>query len=159
MPCLTWIAELRNIPVSSNIWAQTELSRNTVPKLHSLIFGGFRVVDCSIQHTHNHSPPQSSTSAKQQSCSSIDFVYGSDSGRIRGVHRFSVLRSSVEKEDHEAASSIKGYQEKPESITIEFESLACLPGLNGSRFRNAVYWFHLQYAMLLFREGVREVII
>lgn len=146
---------LRDIPISSQIWSQAQLSREKLPGLHSLLFGGFRVVDCSIRESET---PLQSSPWNQNSGSYIDFVLGSDSGSIRGVHRFSVFRSGIEKSNDEATCDIEKDHEKKVSLTIEFSTLTCLPGMHGFIGLNAVYWFHLQYAMMLFRDGVKEII-
>ncbi|KAF1845097.1 uncharacterized protein K460DRAFT_405372 [Cucurbitaria berberidis CBS 394.84] len=135
---------LKDIPVSSYIWAQSALSRETVPPLHSVLFGVFRVADCHFQSPGDEKYPELSQGG---SYSYIDVAFGSEKGPIAGVHRFSVTRDGRVKEDGG----------KNESVTIEFAHVGCNPKENKPLKPDFVQTLHLWYAMLLFREGVAEV--
>jgi hypothetical protein len=86
-----------------------------------------------------------------QTDSYIDFAFGSDDGFIAGVHRFSVSRNNdhKEEEDHDSKNTM--------SVTIEFAHKGCNPKEDKPLKPDVLQTLHLWYAMLLFREGVAEV--
>jgi hypothetical protein len=130
--------------VSSRVWSPAELSSSEVPPLHTLLFGTFRVVDSRIQ-------PRVSLQTSTQADSYIDFAFGSDDGFIAGVHRFSISRNSDSKEEIEDDGTTT-------SVTIEFSHKGCNPKEDKPMGPDFMQTLHLMYAMLLFREGVAEVI-
>jgi hypothetical protein len=81
----------------------------------------------------------------------VDFVFGSDVGFIAGVHRFSVsqIGSNEESEERTADSTA--------NCRIEFAHLGCNPKEDKPLKPDVLQTLHLWYAMLLFREGVAEV--
>ena len=84
-----------------------------------------------------------------QSQSYVDFAFGSENGPIAGVHRFSVIRDGIVDGDGEGIES--------ENVTIEFAHVGCNPKENKPLKPDVLQTLHLWYAMLLFREGVAEV--
>jgi hypothetical protein len=127
---------LKKTPVSLHIWKLAQLKKDTAPPLDAVLFGVFRVVDRCIQETPS----------AQQEPSYIDFAFGFENGNLAGVHRFSVKRSG----DAEAAGA--------SSVTIEFAHTGCNPQINEPLKPEVLQTLHLAYAMLLFREGVAEVL-
>ena len=81
----------------------------------------------------------------------IDFAFGSDSAFIAGVHRFSVLRNGGN-----AGQDKK--RDTPANVTIEFAHAGCNPKEDKQLKPEILQTLHLWYAMLLFREGVAEVL-
>lgn len=77
----------------------------------------------------------------------VDFVYGSDDGIWRGVHRFSVLRGRSEGNDHN----------HDEEVVVRHSGAICDPRKDKHKFNGFLKSFHLIYATLLFREGVAEL--
>jgi hypothetical protein len=90
--------------------------------------------------------------ASAQSSSYVDFIFGSDDGFIAGVHRFTVSRN-------DKSEGGKQNDDATASVTIEFSHKGCHPKenkpMNPEDFMQKL---HLWYAMLLFREGVAEVL-
>jgi hypothetical protein len=94
--------------------------------------------------------PQQQASA--QGNSYIDFIFGSDNGFIAGVHRFTVSRNNESEEGKQS-------DETTASVTIEFSHKGCHPKENKPMNPDDIMQkLHLAYAMLLFREGVAEVL-
>lgn len=83
---------------------------------------------------------------RRETESHVDFVYGSDTGRLKGVHRFSVLRRKSDEEE--------GGQEVCE---LRLAGISCNPSAKKA-LPSWMVGFHLAYAQLLFREGVTEVL-
>lgn len=102
------------------------------------MFGAFRIVDIT-------SAPSSDPLNTQSSY--IDIAFGSDTGFIAGVHRFSI--SEVE------GSAVV---EDRRPIAITFEHTSCDPKRYEPLSLRMLRTFHLWYAMLLFREGVANVL-
>ena len=83
----------------------------------------------------------------------VDFVFGSDTGFLRGMHRFSVLWR------WEAADGVTdGEGGGQETCELRFSCLTCDPMREQPSMSKWLQRFHLVYAMLLFREGVAEVL-
>jgi hypothetical protein len=128
---------LKKIPVSLHVWKLSQLKKDTAPPLDALLFGVFRVVDRCIQES----------SSVQQEPSYIDFAFGFEGGNLAGVHRFSVKRTG---DAEEVSGTIP--------VTIEFAHTGCNPQVNEPLKPEVLQTLHLAYAMLLFREGVAEVL-
>ncbi|KAH7081130.1 hypothetical protein BKA63DRAFT_503220 [Paraphoma chrysanthemicola] len=124
--------DLNHKPISKSIWSASHLSRQIPPPLDALLFGAFRVVDYYIADPHSGGE------------SYIDFVFGSDTGRLAGVHRFCV------------SSEQSG--ERQGVVTIEFAHSGCNPGENKRLSPAVLECLHMWYGMVLFREGVAEVL-
>ncbi|KAF2794601.1 hypothetical protein K505DRAFT_360923 [Melanomma pulvis-pyrius CBS 109.77] len=141
---ITRFDRLRDAPVSSYIWSAAQISTHAAPPLHAVLFGAFRVVDCHFQNTCV--PASLSAPASARGLSYIDFAFGSDDGGLAGVHRFSVVRDG-------AGDDVAG----AECVTIEFAHTGCNPKVDKPLGPYVLQSLHLLYAMLLFREGVVEV--
>jgi hypothetical protein len=128
---------LKKTSVSLQVWKLSQLKKDTAPPLDALLFGVFRVVGRCIQES----------SSAQQEPSYIDFAFGLEGGNLAGVHRFSVKRT---KDANEVAGAIP--------VTIEFAHTGCNPQVNEPLKPEVLQTLHLAYAMLLFREGVAEVL-
>jgi hypothetical protein len=126
---------LGDIPPAPRIWTLAQLSTREPSPLHSVRFGAFRVIDF---HDMLHN-------------SYIDFAFGSDDWFIAGVHRFSVSRGIGEREG-------QGENRGLESVRIEFAHCGCNPRENKPLGLGFLQTLHVWYAMLLFVEGVAEVV-
>lgn len=135
---------LSDIPVRSHIWHRAQLSIHKLPPPHALLFGTFRAVDFYIETCAPHQ-------ADSRTCSYIDFAYGSDDGFIAGVHRFSVSRTWIDETKSERNV------DSTTSVTIEFAHSGCNPRGKYPLKPDALQMLHSWYAMLLFREGVAEL--
>jgi hypothetical protein len=118
---------------SPPIWSASQLSSYTLPPLNSKLFGGFQVIDYRLKQDF---PGDSKMH------SYIDFAFGSDTGYLAGVHRFSVWTDS--KDDGK--------------VVIEYEDTAFNPKVDKPLLPDLLLKFHLVYAMVLFREGVSNVL-
>lgn len=136
------MSELGELPASRRIWSSAELSKDKIPPIHSVLFGAFRIVDVQMSE-----PMMPSTMAPDQQSRSIDIAFGMDDGYIAGVHRFSV--SEVE--------GAAGPNEQRD-ITIEFSHTGCNPKEDKPLGPDVLQTLHSWYAMLLFKEGVGEVL-
>lgn len=123
---------IKDVPVSSYIWSTSQLSNRTLPPVHALLFGAFRVVDCNLAAVESH----------------VDFAFGSDGGAIAGVHRFFV--ADVSRDQGKVQTGTR-------TVTIGFAHSGCNPRENKPLSPEVLQTLHLWYAMLLFREGVAEV--
>ena len=133
--------ELENTPPSTHIWAATDLNRKHLPPLHSILFGAFRIVDIQLS-----SAPDQSTASLQQD-SYVDIAFGADNGFIAGVHRFSVS-------EIEGSASVGGKR----LVSITYDHTSCNPKDHKPLGPDVLQTLHLWYAMLLFREGVVNVL-
>lgn len=127
---------MKKTPVSAQVWKLSQLKNDTAPPLHAVMFGVFRVVDRCIQEIPS----------AQQEPSYIDFAFGFENGNLAGVHRFSVRRTGGMEESTGTSS-----------VIIEFAHTGCNPQVDEPLKPEVLQTLHLAYAMLLFREGVAEV--
>ena len=114
--------------------------------MHALLFGAFRLVDRRISSTEGYSY--------------VDFAFGSDMGAIAGVHRFSVSHGGGDDKLRSSSSEGEGDGGKKDmvDVVIEFAHSGCNPRENKELGPEFLQMLHLWYAMLLFKEGLGEVI-
>ncbi|EFQ32641.1 uncharacterized protein GLRG_07655 [Colletotrichum graminicola M1.001] len=117
------------------VWESSELLPTSLPSTHSILFGAFQVSHIELQDSSDLGR------VHEQGESSIDFVFGADDTRFAGAHRFSVARN----------------QERTGDVRILYEHMACNPTTNQPVKPDFLFCFHNFYAMLLFREGLAEV--
>jgi hypothetical protein len=141
-------------PSSCNreVWRVPEISRQRLPEVNDVLFSAFQVVDKHIANDEEGGE------------SYIDFGFGSQSDRIAGVHRFSVVRErntcaedmSVGGKD---SSKIGGSDRvEEERIHLTYSCMALIPYDERKEMSGWLGRFHLTYAMLLFREGVARAL-
>ena len=122
--------------IYNEVWKASEIEGEKLPQVDSVLFGAFQVVDKQL--------------AKEQGGNShIDLAYGSSQRTFAGVHRFSVERLSGREGNVECGG---------EKVRLSMSCVTCNPREDK---RVAPEWagtFHRTYAMLLFREGVAEVV-
>lgn len=143
---------LKDEPIANHVWSTEYFKRDTLASLHTIFFGAFRVVDSHISDSSvfddtPESPSPHLSSTPSTGYSYIDLAWGSESGLLAGVHRFSVSHDM----------DLKSGEEKEGSVVITFECEANTrdwAGLLGGTLGK----FHLWYSMWLFREGVAEVL-
>lgn len=129
--------ELTNYPTPEGsspppaIWDSKRLDGDTLPALHTILFGAFKVIHVEL-----------GTSSPQHSSSTIDLAFGSSKGQFGGVHRFTILRDG----------------EKPGVIRVALEHTSCNPTVNKPLKPDIMIPFHNFYAMWLFRESVAELV-
>lgn len=114
-----------------------------------MLFGAFQVIDFRIRGQSN----ASDTDPVPSDESYVDFGFGSDQSRFAGVHRFSLSRS-----DSEAEKTKQSTGAAPTVVRITHSGLACNPSHNKLITPLFVFTFHKFYAMLLYREGVAQVL-
>lgn len=146
---------IKHIPVPSRIWSATQLSRESVPQKYSLLFGAFQVVDSSFPPASSPTGSTVSDEARLQkkeptpdpNTSYIDFAFGSDDGYLAGVHRFIISRERKDGRDKEMGL-----------VTVEFAHTGHKPRTKEPLGSGLLQDLHMFYAMVLFREGVAEIL-
>ena len=133
---------LEGIPASRQVWKAAEISTAELPPLHSVLFGAFRIIEFSRSDSSHLQFEKSNAGSSQ-----VDIAYGSDTGFIAGVHRFSVSES-------EGSADLYGQR----LVTINFDSTSCNPKDNKQLGPELLLTFHIWYAFLLFKEGVGNVV-
>ncbi|KAK1485715.1 hypothetical protein CCUS01_03856 [Colletotrichum cuscutae] len=133
-PTLVSYAGLNSISASNQIWESQDFSCETLPPVHSVVFGTFQVGHVGLMDSKR-------SQAEPETESSVDFVFGKDISQFAGAHRFSIVRSS----------------ENPARVRVVYESTACNPSRN-HHLSGILLQFHSFYAMLLFREGMSEIL-
>ncbi|KAK7455560.1 hypothetical protein Landi51_02764 [Colletotrichum acutatum] len=125
---------LNSISMSNQIWKSQDFSCEKLPPVHSVVFGTFQ-----LGYIKLIDPKESQ--AEPETESSVDFVFGKDNSQFAGAHRFSIVRRP----------------ENPANVRIVYESTACNPTRN-QHLSGLLLRFHSLYAMLLFREGVSDIL-
>lgn len=139
------MSAIEQIPVSAKYWSVDELPKHELPQLHSLLFGVWRITD-------KHIEKPSSRNARSLQHSYVDLAFGADDFHIAGVHRFSVSRTPSDSKDEGTTD------ENTVNVNIEFAHTGCNPKKNERLKPDMLEGLHNWYAMLLFREGVAEVL-
>ena len=118
------------------VWKRSDLSDEKLPEVDSILFGAFQVVD---------KKPRSDEEGE----SYIDFAYGSSQRSFAGVHRFSV-RSFDDK--------VHGGDDERGKVRISMSCVTCNPQEDKMAAPEWSSTLHRSYAMLLFREGIAEIV-
>ena len=119
-----------------------------------MLFGAFQVVDSSFPPGSNapdpvvsdEVDPQARTSTAAPNFSYIDFAFGSDDGYLAGVHRFRISREE------------NGGEKGMGLVTIEFAHSGHKPRTKEPLGTGLIQDLHMFYSMVLFREGVAEIL-
>ncbi|KGQ05079.1 hypothetical protein BBAD15_g9676 [Beauveria bassiana D1-5] len=82
-------SKLASTTVPAHIWNAATLSETSLPELHTVLFGVFRLADI---HLADDATGDSSSTTQ----SHADFVFGSDMSQFAGCHRLSVQRLEVD---------------------------------------------------------------
>jgi len=152
---LVQVAAMSDVPASQHVWSTSEISQDKLAKTGTIYFGAFQVAYRSVrkpqpaEHQRNKDEGDATqgNSVSTLSESYVDLIFGSDEGILRGVHRFSVLRDSS-----------KAANGRTQEVVIRFSHTNCSPKEIKTLGLAAIEKFHLLYAMLLFRDGVAEVL-
>ncbi|KAH7390965.1 hypothetical protein DE146DRAFT_150438 [Phaeosphaeria sp. MPI-PUGE-AT-0046c] len=142
---MTRFKAVENTPISSRYWSVDELPKHELPPLHSLLFGVWRMTD---KHINN----QASQNAQTTQESYVDLAFGADDWNLAGVHRFIVSRDSSESKIQDQTS------DDTVNVRIEFAHAGCNPRKDERLKPDFLEPLHNLYAILLFREGVAEVL-
>jgi hypothetical protein len=148
LPCSD-AAFLSGIPKSEDvdaIWSHRDLSDKQLPPLHSTLFGAFQVLEFydSDQATSLDSAPPGD--------SYVDFGFGSDGSIFSGFQRYSLSRSARVHEKVDADDADNSV------VRITFSCVACNPMQDKPIKPDFLFVLHKFYAMLLFREGVGQIL-
>ncbi|KAJ9617129.1 hypothetical protein H2200_000850 [Cladophialophora chaetospira] len=139
-----------------SIWTRQELKTSRVPTLGSILFGAFQVIDASII---KQLPDEYVDTKDDRAESYIDFGFGSDRSSFSGFHRLSVRRlEPFEEEISDIEKPSSSAENSPTLIRLTLSCFACNPSLDRPMGSGLLRTFHLTYAMLLFREGVANVL-
>ena len=119
------------------------------------MFGTFQFLDSdlkrevSIDHISASSPSESF----------VDIGFGSDGSRFSGFHRFSISREQTPIEMNAGTEDVdRAAGGIPTAVRITFSAFACNPSTERPPSSGLFSAFHKLYAMLLFREGVANVL-
>lgn len=104
--------------------------------MDSIIFGAFQVVDKKLE------------SEGRDECY-IDFAYGSSQRSFAGVHRFSVERLS---------RPVDGGDDEEDTVRLSMSCMTCNPQEDKKVAPEWSSTLHRMYAMLLFREGIANLV-
>ncbi|KAK2015787.1 hypothetical protein LZ32DRAFT_645586 [Colletotrichum eremochloae] len=132
---LTFVSYSGLTTATKPVWETSELSPTSLPSLYSLLFGTFQVSHIEIQDSGN------SVSVHEKRESNVDFVFGGDKTEFAGAHRFSIIRNP----------------DRTGEVRVLYEHTACNPTINQPIKSDLLLRFHNFYAMLLFREGMAEM--
>jgi hypothetical protein len=110
------------------IWSTKDTYEQTLPPLHSKLFGVFQVLNVDFSKT-------AKTGARE---SIIDVGFGSNTSRFSGCHRLSIERTGTKAHLHLACTS-------------------CNPSTDSPLRSGVLKSFHRVYAMLLFRAAAAHV--
>lgn len=142
-----------------DIWRAREIREVQEWDVGVRIAGAFQVADVGIIEEERGGHGEQGVGKSRDDGSEleretyVDFVYGADVGFLRGVHRFSVLRRK------ELVSGERDQEdEEKEALEIRFACVACNPEKSKPLKPEWLARFHLLYSMLLFRDGVTEVL-
>jgi hypothetical protein len=130
---------------AKDVWSKDEVLSEILPEIDSVFFGAFQVVDKKLQDSSRSSGGEVATEAE----SYIDFAFGSSETSFSGVHRLSVARDL----DKACAQGVES-----DEIRLTMACVTCNPLKNRKVAPTWTWTFHRVYAMLLFREGVAEVV-
>ncbi len=133
------IRELTQVVGSSEAtatWKRSEISHEKLPEVDSIFFGAFQVVDKKLESDRSGE-------------SYIDFAYGSSQTSFAGVHRFSIERLGGEDGSDDGEGG---------GVRLSMSCVTCNPQEDKSIAPEWSSILHRTYAMLLFREGVAEVV-
>jgi hypothetical protein len=125
--------------VNKNLWTATDIIIEESWAVGTILSSSFQVGSVGFSEDVS----RSGDGARE---SHIDFLFGSDNGKLKGLHRLSVIR----------------HQE----VVNEKEQEVCelrLTGVSGNPTARKplhpwIFRFHMLYARLLFREAVSEVL-
>jgi hypothetical protein len=118
-----------------DVWKRSEISSEKLPDVDEVWFGGFQVIGKKI-------------ASADEDESYIDFAYGRSGSGFAGVHRF-----SIEHEDNKEDVS-----KEEQQVRITMSCVTCNARRDKVPGSGWLWTFHRTYSMLLFREGVAEVL-
>lgn len=144
-PSVIWVrlltdnfcVELASTTVPAHIWNAATLSETSLPELHTVLFGVFRLADI---HLADDATGDSSSTTQ----SHADFVFGSDMSQFAGCHRLSVQRLEVD--------AVGGTQK----VKVQLQCYACNPQSDAPA-SGILLGFHRLYASALFRETAGQI--
>ncbi|OAA58170.1 hypothetical protein ISF_06709 [Cordyceps fumosorosea ARSEF 2679] len=126
-------SKLASTTVPAHVWDAAELSETSLPALHTVLFGVFRLADVCLSKDPSSGTP-----------SHADFLFGSDMTTFAGCHRLSVQRLEVD-----AAS-------ETQRVRLQMQCYACNPQSDKSA-GGLLLGFHRLYASMLFRETAGQL--
>ncbi|OAA38988.1 hypothetical protein BBO_06841 [Beauveria brongniartii RCEF 3172] len=132
--------ELASTTVPAHIWNAAKLSETSLPELHTVLFGVFRLADVHLADDDATGDSSSTTTTQ----SHADFLFGSDLTQFAGCHRLSVQRQEVD--------AVGGTQK----VQVQLQCYACNPQSDAPA-NGILLGFHRLYASALFRETAGQM--
>lgn len=133
IPCAHKDIALQGTVQGESYWSISSMPRNSVPSLHSSIFGIFRVVDVCIDDPSNNGGGHGF----------VDLAFGSDESSFAGCHRLTVRKHTSENGSPQA--------------TFGLSCVTCNPLANVTLNEGYLKAFHTIYAKLLFSAALSRV--
>jgi hypothetical protein len=152
---------LANVEEAESIWTGQQLSRDCLPRIGSVLFGTFQVID--VNKTGDGDPSHDASADLINIREKyIDIGFGSDRFSFSGFHRWSVSRVDPADDMYghpETTVSASGAQDPSTRLRITLTCFVCNPSLDKPVVGGLLlHTFHLMYARLLFREAVAKVL-
>ena len=122
--------------LAREVWKRSDISNEKLPEVDSIFYGAFQVVDGKLE-------------SDLEGGSYVDLAYGSSQRPFAGVHRFSLQH--VDGQD-------AGDDGEGGKIRLSMSCVTCNPLEDKRAGPEWSRTLHRTYAMLLFREGVAEVV-
>ncbi|KAK8144328.1 hypothetical protein G3M48_006003 [Beauveria asiatica] len=136
-------SKLASTPVPAHIWNAAQLSETSLPELHTVLFGVFRL---AYVHLADDAAGTLSSTTQQ---SHADFLFGSDLTQFAGCHRLSVQRQQVDDDDDDAVGGTQ-------KVKVQLQCYACNPQSDAPA-NGILLAFHRLYASALFRETAGQM--
>ncbi|KAM3499847.1 hypothetical protein MY10362_006923 [Beauveria mimosiformis] len=138
-------SKLASTTVPAHIWNAAQLSETSLPELHTVLFGVFRLADVHLADDDDDDDDDATgDSSSTTTQSHADFLFGSDLTQFAGCHRLSVQRQQVD--------AVGGTQK----VQVQLQCYACNP--QSDAFANGILLgLHRLYASALFRETAGQM--
>lgn len=121
----------------------SEISQTEVLRKQEVLMGWFMVLDLETHESERDDVAvRRKDDGEEKEVTFIEFGYGDDRRSFAGMHRFEIIRY---------------FEDGEEAVKIGFSSVSCNPS-GEIKFPQLLWKFHDIYAMLLFRDGVRNVL-
>lgn len=129
------------------LWIKSQLSRNRIPPLGTVFYGGFQVLDKEI----------TPASASAPRSSFVDIGFGSDTATFAGSHRFEVITEENVDPKSDGADGVDGHGDSGD-VVVKLSHFRCNPLQNKPSGAEWIRWFHIIYAKMLFNDGIGEIL-
>ncbi|KIW68691.1 hypothetical protein PV04_04615 [Phialophora macrospora] len=155
---LVSFSQLADVEEAESIWTGQGLSRKCPPRIGSVLFGAFQVIDIKTGEDDAGHDDNADPIPREKY---VDFGFGSDRSSFSGFHRWSLRREDPadDMDGHpETAISASRAQGPPTRLRITLTCFVCNPSRDKQFEGGLLHTFHQMYARLLFREAVSKAL-